>query len=167
VTFDAAPSAIEAIAPIGALDFHAVNDGILPWRIVTLSERHDIRCLIDAEDWEWLSAWQWNYGWHAKTKWKFYAKRNEGAARSTVYMHREILKRATVGGDEEFFAAHHAHHGNGQSLDNRKANLSWLIPEQNSAIRVKRADIPTLDEIVAGLMKDYRPRLTLAQVPFP
>jgi hypothetical protein len=161
VTFQpTAKSIIATSAPIA-------TPGDLPWRIVTLSEKHDVRCLIDADDFNWLNAWRWNYGWHAKTKWKLYAKRNTGAERSTIYMHREILIRATHGADQEFFAAHHAHHENSQSLDNRKVNLAWTTPAVNSSIWVKRDDIPTIDEIVEKLMAEYAPRLTLADVPFP
>lgn len=159
------PTIAESLpAPIasGALAFHAVESN-MPWQVVTLSERHDVRCLIGADDYDWLSRWRWNFGWHAKTKWKFYAKRNDGPARDTIYMHREILIRATPGAGAEFFAAHHAHHGNGQSLDNRKANLAWTTPAVNSSIRVKRGEVPTLEEIIAGLMAGQAAQ---AQVPY-
>lgn len=135
----------------------------LPWRRVVLSERRDVYCLVDAQDYDWLSQWRWNIGWHAKTKWKFYAKRNVGAARLTIYMAREILIRAT-GCTAEYAAEHHGHHISGQSLDNRRANLAWLKPEQNSAIRVRRHEIPTLDEIEARLVAEAG--LEIAEVPF-
>lgn len=118
-----------------------------------LSERDGVYCLVDAEDYEWAQAWRWNIGWHAKTRWKFYAKRNVGAARLTVYLHREILMRKT-GCTYEFAAAHHGHHVNGQSLDDRRENLEWLPPKENSAIRVRRGEAPALDEIEARLMKE-------------
>lgn len=141
--------------------------GALPrapsWRRITLSERSGVYCLVDAEDYDWLSEYRWNIGWHAKTKWKFYAKRNVGPARLTVYMHREILMRVT-GCSYEFACAHHGHHRNGQSLDDRRSNLEWLLPEQNSAIRVARGLMPTLDEIEARLASETG--LTLQDVPF-
>src|ERR1044072_6314353 len=89
---------------------------------IVLCPRRDIWCLVDADDWPWLSAHGWNVAWHAKTKWKLYAKRNVGAARSTVYLHRAVLLRADAV-DADFAATHHAHHLNGQSLDCRRANL--------------------------------------------
>lgn len=137
---------------------------VAPWRRIMLSERTGgVYVLVDAEDYDWLSAWRWNVGWHAKTKWKFYAKRNVGVARLTVYMHREILMRAT-GCTHEFAAAHHGHHRNGQSLDDRKANLEWLPPKENCAIRVRRHEAPTLDEIEAGLAREAG--LVMSEIPF-
>lgn len=133
------------------------------WRRIVLSERSGVYCLVDAEDYGWLSAWCWNVGWHSKTKWKFYAKRNTGVARLTVYMHREILIRKT-GCNIDFAAAHHGHHVNGQSLDNRRVNLGWLKPKENSAIHLRRGQAPTLDEIEARLAAETG--LQMAEVPF-
>jgi hypothetical protein len=123
-------------------------DGV---RRLCLSERHDIWCLVDADDWPWISETTWNYGWHAKTPWKFYAKRNVGPARSTLYLHREILLRfeRVVGA-----GALVVDHINGQSLDNRKANLRWVTPRVNSANKKRRDDIPPLDALLAQLGAD-------------
>jgi len=40
------------------------------WRHVVLSERTGVYCLVDDEDYEWISKFRWNIGWHARTKWK-------------------------------------------------------------------------------------------------
>jgi hypothetical protein len=47
-----------------------------------LSERSGVYVIVDAEDYDWLSAWRWNIGWHAKTKWKYVrqAKCRRGAS---------------------------------------------------------------------------------------
>lgn len=121
---------------------------VLPWRRLDLSERHNIWCIVDADDYDWIVAHRWNWGWHRNTPWKHYAKRNVGAARSTVYLHREILQRADP---REDAAAWHGDHCNGQSLDDRKANLRWLTPRDNARHRTKRQCIPSLESIIAGL----------------
>lgn len=141
-----------------------------PWRRIILSERRDIWCLVDAVDYAWLIANNWNYGWHNRTPWKFYAKRNVGPARSTVYMHREILLRADPQ-PVEFTSWRHADHGNGQSLDNRRCNLAWATPEENKANTRRRHEIPSLESIVAGLLAGWRQdgadMFAAAAVPFP
>lgn len=150
------------------MDAHALDAGDLfasPWRRIVLSEKRDSWCLVDAEDYDWLMAWRWNIGWHRDTPWKFYGKRNVGAERSTIYMHREILIRAEpkqIG----LADTHHCDHINGQSLDNRRANLRWLTPKQNSANRRARADIPSLTEILRELMAASPAARTLEDIPF-
>ncbi len=128
-----------------------------PWRWLELSERRGIVCLVDAEDYDWLIGWRWNWGWHCNTPWKHYAKRNVGAERSTVYMHREILIRDPLSfeilpEELELAATHHGDHRNGQSLDNRRANLRWLTPAENRASRKPREQIPSLEAIVRRLL---------------
>jgi hypothetical protein len=125
---------------------------------VTLCPRRDIWCLVDSDDLSWITAHGWNAGWHAKTRWKLYAKRNVGAARSTVYLHREVLLRADAV-DADFASRHHAHHLNGQSLDNRRANLGWRTPSVNAALKVKREAVPSLQAIVAELARNAGARL--------
>ncbi len=85
---------------------------IIQWRRIELSARRDVWCLVDADDYAWLMATPWNWGWHNKTPWKFYAKRNVGKARSTVYMAREIMIRADPR-TPEFQSTHVVDHVNG------------------------------------------------------
>lgn len=120
----------------------------LSWRRLDLSERRGDWCIVDADDWDWIVAHRWNVGWHAKTPWKFYAKRNVGPARLTVYLHREVMRRAEPDAAE---LGLHVDHINGQSLDNRKVNLRWVTPKVNGANRRRRAAIPPLEAIVEKL----------------
>jgi hypothetical protein len=55
-----------------------------------------LRCLVDDEDFEWLSAFSWCAGYASKTSLgpRYYAKRglsNVDGKPKTVYMHREIM----------------------------------------------------------------------------
>lgn len=130
-----------------------------PWRRIWLSERDGIWCLVDAIDYEWLTApvlaggraMTWNVSWGSRTPWQKYAKRNTGADRATVRMHREIMLRADPDGYGHKLVVDHI---NGQTLDNRRANLRWATAAQNRMNMRERDQIPSLDSIVARLLAD-------------
>lgn len=124
---------------------------------ITLHAERDVWCLVDLEDYGWASAFRWNCGWHTKTKWKIYAKRNVGVARDTVYLHREIMLRVSGEADPDFLCAHHAHHLNGQSLDCRRANLQWATKSLNAALTNARHACPSLESIIARLAREVVP----------
>lgn len=122
-----------------------------PWQRIILSEKHDVWCLVDAIDYGWLVENNWNVSWGGRTRWQLYAKRNIGPARATVRMHREIMMRAEPRPIEEA-AALHVDHINGQTLDNRRANLRWATQLENRANHRPRERIPSLELIVMSLM---------------
>ena len=136
-----------------------------PWRRIMLSARENIWTLVDAEDYAWLSENVWNVSWGSRTPWQFYAKRNVGPDRATLRMHGEIMIKADPR-PEAFMAAHPVDHGNGQTLDNRRANLAWVSKAQNLANRRPRHLIPSLDQIVLELPATLGPRPELVEVPF-
>jgi hypothetical protein len=80
---------------------------------------HGQFAIVDAANYEWLSQWRWCAAKHANRK--YYAKRY--TTRGTVFMHREIMK--TPPGKV-------VDHINGQSLDNREANMRNCLPHQNA-----------------------------------
>jgi hypothetical protein len=136
-----------------------------PWRRIMLSARENIWALVDAEDYAWLSEKIWNVSWGSRTPWQKYAKRNVGPSRATLRMHREIQIKADPRPDQ-FMAAHPVDHANGQTLDNRRANLSWVSKAQNHANRHPRHAIPSLDSIVLELLATLGPQPKNAEIPF-
>jgi hypothetical protein len=136
-----------------------------PWRRIMLSARDNIWTLVDAEDHAWLSENIWNVSWGSRTPWQKYAKRNVGRERATLRMHREIQSKADPRPDE-FMAVHPVDHANGQTLDNRRANLAWVSKAQNIANRHPRHAIPSLDSIVLELLATLGPRPETTEIPF-
>ncbi len=123
-----------------------------PWRWIILSERQAVRALVDAADYDWLSAYNWNI-WHdGRNPWRIYAKRNVGRTRDTVRMHREILLRADPAGYRDDLFGDHI---NGCTLDDRRANLRWATEAENRFNIRPRHEVPTIHaiarELVAGL----------------
>ena len=135
-----------------------------PWRRIILNERVGTWCLVDADDYAWLSENTWNTSWGSRTPWQFYAKRNVGAERSTLRMHREIMNRHDPRSDT-FRAVHPVDHANGQTLDNRKANLAWVSKAANRANQRPRGMAPTLDSIVLQLVAQLG-RSQMEDIPF-
>jgi hypothetical protein len=142
-----------------------VDLSLTPWRRIMLSARENIWTLVDAEDYAWLSENIWNVSWGSRTPWQKYAKRNVGRERATLRMHRQIQMKADPRSDA-FMAAHPVDHDNGQTLDNRRANLAWVSKAQNCANRHPRHAIPSLDSIVLELLATLGPRPQAAEIPF-
>lgn len=128
-----------------------------PWRAIVLSEKHEVWTLVDAIDYPWLIETNWNISFGGRTRWQLYAKRNVGRNRATVRMHREILK-ATDPRPLDELADLHGDHRNGNTLDNRRANLRWLTPAENRLNVHPRERIPSLEIIVGALLNRAKPQ---------
>ena len=127
-----------------------------PWRLIQLSAKHDVWCLVDAIDHPWLTENNWNISWGSRTRWQLYAKRNVGVDRATVRMHREIMLTAEPL-DWLKAAKRFVDHINGQTLDNRRCNLRWSTAAANAANKRSRDRIPSLESILAELLEAVLP----------
>lgn len=94
--------------------------------IITLKERYF--CIVDAEDLPWLCQYDWRL---VKSKANFYVARRIVIDGHYHYirMHRQLMNAPR---DMQ------VHHINGNTLDNRKSNLSLIDPKQHASYRFRR-----------------------------
>lgn len=101
-----------------------------PFRFIPLTQWQN--AIVDAEDFEWLSQWNWYANWSSQGK-TFYAWRKK-QKNTVVQMHREILQCAKK---EE------ADHRNHNTLDNRRENLRKCNRHENMRNTRIRSDNKT------------------------
>jgi len=109
-------------------------------RRIYLDKHCDTFCMVDHEDYDFLIRWTWGFTWD-RTRTKKYAtrmtrRRKEGNKQIKVYMHKVILERS---GKKQPTENHHmGDHEDGDSLNNRRANLSYATPSMNRRTARKR-----------------------------
>jgi hypothetical protein len=94
--------------------------------------------IVDVADYEWLNQWKWQAQWDSHVK-SYYALRAEylGGGRANCKlryfrMHRQIL--GLESGD-----LRKGDHQNGDTLDNRRANLRIATTQENARNRKRRS----------------------------
>jgi hypothetical protein len=95
------------------------------YRLIPLTQGQT--AIVDAEDFEMVSALNWHAHWNPNTQ-SFYARCWQNGR---MMMHKFILG---------YDAGEQADHKNHNTLDNRRENLRRCTPMQNSQFRKKRSD---------------------------
>jgi hypothetical protein len=97
------------------------------YRLIPLTQGQN--AIVDAEDFEWLSQWNWHAQWDSSRK-TFIAFKSDGPktriAMSNTILHCDRTRQVD--------------HQNFYTLDNRKENLRKCTPAENSRHRRKRSD---------------------------
>jgi hypothetical protein len=107
-----------------------------PHAYLHLSDRFDVYCVLDHEDYEWARQWKWCHTYGSGSFDEngviarpdgIYARRCVGA--KTLWLHREILVRAVGECPPHCNIGDHL---NGDRLDNRRCNLEWATRPMNA-----------------------------------
>lgn len=99
-------------------------------KIIKLTRGYET--VVDDEDYDWLSKYNWNASWRGAAYYAYRPRLNsDGPGPSTIAMHRTIMKTP----DGLF-----VDHINENTLDNRKENLRNCTRAQNYHHRKKRRD---------------------------
>lgn len=106
---------------------------------ISLSDRVDLYCQVDYEDFIWARQWKWchTFGSGARKNGcqklydKLYARRavSTPIGNRSIWLHRQICERYWGPPPSGAYVADHL---DGNSLNNRRCNLRWATLSQNS-----------------------------------
>jgi hypothetical protein len=118
---------------------------------IYLGNRNQYQTEVSDEDYAYLIQWKWNYKIsRCRNGRKVYARRGggrdkkTGCTRPTILMHNVILARMGLPKPSD---VHTAEHADRDSLNNRRVNLGWASPSEQSRNRnrpspIKRSAVP-------------------------
>lgn len=101
-----------------------------PYRI-WLDVGADIFVVVSQEDYDWARQWKWQITWD-KHKRKVYATRSPtiaGQSRTKIYLHKAIMARKDILPPTKKHTM--GDHGDGESRNCQRYNLSWATPSMN------------------------------------
>lgn len=114
-----------------ALDPRVVfDDSVEPASLVRIWISNTRFALVDLQDVQHLSTWRWSE--HFNEHGNLYVSRLQGAwpgKRQRFFMHRIVMLRVGPPPSPEH---RYVDHKNGDTLDNRRANLRWATPSMNA-----------------------------------
>jgi hypothetical protein len=124
-------------------------------RSIYLGEHNGIAIFtrVSVEDYEWACQWRWRFTMDKRKK-KYYATRNTRIRSEhrqvTLFLHKEILIDRMHAGQPSY--EHHiGDHGDGDSLNNVRTNLSWATASDNcKSAKSRAAQCPVTKRFIAA-----------------
>lgn len=119
-------------------------DLLVPWKdyaVIWLDPENNIFTIVDIEDYERWRRYRWGVTFNSTGK-KVYATRStrvngRGGWQVRVYLHKEVLEACPKDTHPRLDGQIIGDHINGNSLDNRRSNLRWASPKENSNNRFR------------------------------
>lgn len=100
---------------------------------VWLDDHGGTFCLVSEEDHAWALQWKWHFVFDKHRRKKYAARNTRLAGRAgpqtKIYMHKAILERSGLERPGPEYTI--GEHGDGESLNNQRWNLTYTTPSGN------------------------------------